>query len=174
MPDSRRLIMEASTAILRDPQGPALTLESAARGSGLSKPGLMYHYPTKGALVRGVMEHLVAQWSARLAAEVGRPCEEASSRERIAAYVTMIAGSEFDLADLAVFFQMHYRAEMTEVWVQHMEPWLAIDDTLPVAERSRLMAARLAADGYWFAVASGWAIPDRDAVAAAMLSLTED
>jgi AcrR family transcriptional regulator len=173
MPDSRAAILSASIDILRDPDGPALTLESAARAAGLSKPGLMYHFPTKQALVHAVMAHVVGQWADRIAATLGTPREAASSSQRIAAYVRTVVSVEPDLSDLAVLFQLHYRAEMSAVWVELMEPWLTIADDVPDAERARLMAARLAADGAWYAAASGWFLGDRDAVAEAILSLLQ-
>lgn len=174
MIDSRATILAAAVAILRDPNGPNLTLESAARAAGLTKPGLMYHFPTKVALVQGVIEYVMSQWVVRLKETLGNPLEESSSAERIAAYVDTVVGyPDYDLADLAVFFNAAYRTEMTAVWVTLMEPWITIRDDVTGDERSRLMAARLAADGFWFASAGGWDVHDRDGLHRAIGTLIE-
>jgi AcrR family transcriptional regulator len=173
MSDSKSAILDAAVDILRDPHGPALTLESAARGAGLTKPGLMYHYPTKQALVHAVIEHAMRGWSARFAEQLGAPLGDAPARERIAAYVRAIAAADFDLADLAVLFQVRYRAATSELWMAWIEPWLEVPDDVPAPERARLTAARLAADGLWYATASGWPVRERAATAAVILGLLD-
>ncbi|MBD0322544.1 MAG: TetR family transcriptional regulator, partial [Aldersonia sp.] len=43
----RDRVLEAALDVLRD--GESITLDSAARRVGMTKPGLMHHFPTKEA-----------------------------------------------------------------------------------------------------------------------------
>ncbi len=44
-----------------------LTMESVAEDAGLSKGGVLYNYPSKDALVRGMVERLIEQTEAEMA-----------------------------------------------------------------------------------------------------------
>lgn len=177
MSHTRQQILEASLSVLRDPSGPALTLESASKRAGLSKPGLMYHFPTKDSLVRGVLLHVAAQWESRLLELLGKPLASATAEERVGAYVAFAAETVLDPADVAVCFNAHYRADLADVWEGRLRPWVALDEDLSAERRGRLEAARLAADGYWYAVASGVLAPaaaDRAATLSAINALLLD
>ncbi len=53
--------------------GPSrLTLDAVAEKAGLSKGGLLYHFPTKEALVEGMIARLIERGSARRAAALER------------------------------------------------------------------------------------------------------
>ena len=54
-------------------QGVTISLESVALQAGITKPGLMYHFPSKEALMVGLVDHAAEHW------EIGR----ASCRERV-------------------------------------------------------------------------------------------
>lgn len=44
-----------------------LTLEAVAEQAGISKGGLLYHYPSKEALVKGMVEHLASNYREKIA-----------------------------------------------------------------------------------------------------------
>src|SRR5690625_7156467 len=48
-----------------------LTLDSAARDAGVSKPGLMYHFATKEALLNAILDRMIFRYEAGLLAAVG-------------------------------------------------------------------------------------------------------
>lgn len=176
MTTMRTSILEAALAILRDPEGPNLTLASASFEAGLSKPGLMYHFPTKDALVQGVLEHVAGVWVRRFVDRLGKPASEATPRERILTYIDVTLSAELDLADLTVFFDAHYRDAQARIWAATIGPWVELPDSIAQSERGRLHAARLAADGFWFAGTSGVLQPgagDRRAVVAAITGLVD-
>ncbi|KYJ97151.1 TetR/AcrR family transcriptional regulator [Microbacterium sp. CH1] len=173
MSDSRKAIIDAAIAILSDPAGPRLTLDSAARRAGLTKPGLMYHFPTKAALVSAVIEDVMERWSDRLHAALGKPLESSTSAERIAAYVdTALAGADHELPSLGVFFNAEHTEDVGAMWEARLLPWVTIDESVMPDMRGKLTAARLAADGYWFASSGGWPIgAERESVRRAIRSL---
>ena len=122
-----------------------ISLETAARAAGVTKAGLMYHFGTKAELLTAVLDRILDQQLADLRRRVDDPD---SITDRLAAYVDWAC-------DLVMFTDPRLREEMTERWVERLEPWLAVPDRLPAAERHRLLSARLLADGVWFAGASG-------------------
>jgi len=52
---TRGIILDAAERLVLDVGVARLTLEAAAREAGLSKGGLLYHFPTKEALVRAMI-----------------------------------------------------------------------------------------------------------------------
>lgn len=149
-PSSREAMLDAAAAYLGE-QG-TISLETAARAAGVTKAGLMYHFGTKAELLTAVLDRVLDQQLDDLRRRVDDP---ESVTDRIAAYVDWACGTEFGTCDLVMFTDPRLREEMTERWVARLEPWLAVPDRLPAADRHRLLSARLMADGVWFAGASG-------------------
>ena len=58
LPTARTRVLDAAEAIIRAQGVPALTLAEAARGAGISKGGLLYHFASKEALLVGLMQRL--------------------------------------------------------------------------------------------------------------------
>lgn len=173
---SRAKILDGAAAILRDPTGPRLSLESAARASGLSKPGVMYHFPTKAALVLGVLEHVIDGWEAAMIDRLEVPFDEATVQQRIRAYVGgSVAHAGRDRAQLVLYAE--HADTLSDAWAARIEPWVRMPDGLPDSTRARLEAARLAADGAWIAVVSGICPPrdeDLPRIAAVLESLVAE
>lgn len=49
-----------------------MTLEAVAREAGVSKGGLLYHFPSKDALIEGMLEHMVEGLTERITREYER------------------------------------------------------------------------------------------------------
>jgi AcrR family transcriptional regulator len=173
----RQRIIDGALALLRAEGGGAITLDATARQVGLTKPGLMYHFPTKEALMLAVVDHVAAKWERALLDRLAGPLEDATAAERIRAYVEVTLTEEFDRADFAIFFDAIYRDAFTTTWVRRLQPWLALPDDLPDSQRARLTVARLAADGYWVAAATDVFAPparDRDRLTVVIQDLLRD
>src|SRR5215217_4417823 len=56
--DARTRILDAAESIVRARGVPGLTLEAAARGAGVSKGGLLYHFASKEALIAALLVRL--------------------------------------------------------------------------------------------------------------------
>ena len=76
-PGAQTRVLDAAEAIIRARGVPALTLEGAARGAGISKGGLLYHFASKEALLVALMQRLAdritADYEAVLAAQPEGP-----------------------------------------------------------------------------------------------------
>jgi AcrR family transcriptional regulator len=64
LPDARTRLLDAAEAIVAESGVPALTLEAAARRAGVSKGGLLYHFPGKEKLLRALMARLAVEMEA--------------------------------------------------------------------------------------------------------------
>ncbi|GAA0966890.1 TetR/AcrR family transcriptional regulator [Acrocarpospora macrocephala] len=171
--DTKRRVLDGALDLLRAEGGGSITLDAAAKQVGLTKPGLMYHFPTKDALMLAVVDHVAARWEELMLDRLGQPVETASPYQRIRAYVEVALTGQFDRADFAIFFDALYRDALTAAWVRHFEPWLDLPDDLPGQARGRLTAARLLADGYWMAAATDvFPVPAQDR--AHLLAVTEE
>jgi AcrR family transcriptional regulator len=147
-----RILFGAEEVVLRD--GVAhLTLESAAAEAGISKGGVLYHFPSRAALVTAMVQRLSSEfdadlekegaWSgepgaftrAYLEANFGPSSEVPGSRERRlgAAVIAGVASDNELLEPLR---------ERFVAWQHALEA-----DGLPPAASSLV---RLAADGLWF------------------------
>ena len=65
---SRKIdILNAASRIVSEKGIFNLTLEAVAKEAGFSKGGLLYHYPSKEALVEGMVEHLTQSYDQKIA-----------------------------------------------------------------------------------------------------------
>ncbi|MFG1921437.1 TetR/AcrR family transcriptional regulator [Cryptosporangium sp. NPDC048952] len=169
-PSQREAALDSALGVLRD--GGAVSLESAARAAGLSKPGLMYHFPTKEALVAGMIDHLIDGHEQQLIALL--PGGAVGPTERLVAYLRWSLNSDHDAADLVMLSDPKLRERMIVRWAERLRVWIDVPRDLPAEQRARLHAIRFIADGCWFADATD-VLPldadERPAVLAAALEL---
>lgn len=175
--DTRRRIMLAAKELAQENetvQGVTVSLESVARRAGLTKPGLMYHYATKEALMFGLVEDAALRWADLLRASAGAGPAELSAFDRHRAYVTAATTAEVSRADHWIFSDALYQPALAEAWRSHLGPWFATGALAPHV-RSLLTAARFCADGAWTAEATGvFPADDLDAVRGHALRLIEE
>lgn len=60
--NTRSKILEAAAYIIQTNGILSFTLEAVAKQAGVSKGGLLYHFPSKEALVSGMVEHLMQNY----------------------------------------------------------------------------------------------------------------
>lgn len=168
---TRTRILDGGLELWRTHQ--AVTLELAAEKAGVTKPGLMYHFATRRDLVEGLVDHVLDGYDVELTRRAGAAAEDLGPVQRLAAYARWALTSSFDLADLAALSDPRLRAVMLERWTDRMARWLWLPDELAPADRARLEAVRLIADGAWLESACHPGGPDRSA-RAQVLAVVED
>ena len=159
-PSAREAMLDAAEAHLGE--GGTLTLDSAARAAGVTKPGLMYHFSTKEQLLGAILDQMTARYEremlALVAARHGAEIEdfaEAPAEHRVLAYLDWACTGAIDAADLVIFADPHLRVTLTERWEDQLSRWLGISAGVDADRGARLLAVRLMADGLWFDRASG-------------------
>ncbi|MFJ4261667.1 TetR/AcrR family transcriptional regulator [Paenarthrobacter nicotinovorans] len=174
--NQRPRILDAGLRVAGTLEGAAITLDKVAREAGVSKPGLMYHFPTRDALMSGLVEHAALQVIQRMSRFLATEPQKASLTERYAAYIKTAAEGQNARAEWALWSHSAYIPQLQEAWKRHLGPMLDLPPETPHEQRIRLNTARLAAEGLWAAQASGVLAPnegDRKAVVAHLLALTQ-
>ena len=63
---TRDSILSAAAKIVAEQGASRMTLEAVAKEAGVSKGGLLYHFPSKDALVQGMVEQMAQDYTARI------------------------------------------------------------------------------------------------------------
>jgi AcrR family transcriptional regulator len=63
MPGRREQLLEASAALAERSTGLSISLEAVAARTGMSKGGLLHHFPNKAALVTVIVEWMANRGS---------------------------------------------------------------------------------------------------------------
>lgn len=146
----RTKILEAALRVIGQGGVTALTFESVAEESQLTKSGLMYHFPTREALLRGIHEHLAAQWEDAMIEAAGAPAAELSETERLTAYAQVTIASASS-TELLLMLETANDPELHQPWQEVLDRWTPaapVDRELSAVELEQIVA-RFAADGLW-------------------------
>jgi AcrR family transcriptional regulator len=174
------ILRAAEQVVLRDGIS-ALTIETVARTAGLSKGGVLYHYPSKEKLIEGLISRLIDHFQADLNCFHAQQTEPRGAWTRAFVQTTLKPGATACAGAHSVEVYAALNAalatnpdllqplrERYERWQQQLE-----EDGLDPA---RATVARLAADGLWFAELLGFGPPRgtlREQVLAEMMRLSQ-
>jgi len=172
----RRILDAAERVVLRDGVG-HLTLEAAAAAAGLSKGGVLYHFPTRDALVAAMVARIIEQFDGDIDASLPEPHSPAASLPGAyaRAYVRATLGPVTPGED---------RLGAALLAAAAAEPGLVVPLQQAAARwQSRLVAdgldpalatlIRLACDGLWLCGLFGLAPPDGDLLASVSAALEQ-
>jgi len=176
--ETRELIFAACGRILGSHGLSDLTLENVAEEAGLSKGGLLYHFPNKESLIEGLFEYHNSIFEERLSAleeEEGddpgawlrayarASIEQITDPGNASLYASLFAAEErFTVA--SILMRSKYIDWQSKVEESGLDPaWATL--------------IRFAVDGLWFAEMHQWAPPDeerRAEIVELILGLTYD
>ena len=155
-PDAvRARLLECAARLIVDQGLPALTLENVAREAGVSKGGLLHHYPGKTALIDGLFEEVVDWFDAQvedvLEGDEHRPARFSRAYLRVVAAIDMSVPEERRLAVLMLMLSSdpHYCAR----WNQWVDACLQRHEQTDLSPMARTL--RMAADGLWLSDLGG-------------------
>ena len=128
----------------------AVTTNRVAEAAGVTKGGLYHHFPSKQALVEGMVQHLLDQLESDIAAAMAADPEPQGRFTR--AYVTATLSEDTLAADTAwsaLAITLVADPAVRPLW----STWLAarLAENAATDSDPRLALARLAADGAWLA-----------------------
>ncbi|MFD1179113.1 TetR/AcrR family transcriptional regulator [Paenibacillus puldeungensis] len=158
--DSKRdLILKAASMIVHEEGVERLTLEAVAKKAGISKGGLLYHFPNKEELISGMIEKLSRDYVTELGERVELDANHHGkwTRAYVASSDQCVEGV-FDPSTAltaALFSNPQMLKSMQDEYAVIQEK-LADDGIDPV----RATIIRLAVDGLWFAEMFGLAPPN--------------
>lgn len=175
-PSNRTAIVEAAHRVAARQGGADFSYETTASEAGLTKAGVIYHFPSREDLGLAVVEYVADTWEQAMLEALGRPFEEATPAQRIRAYVEVAAGDDVSLGDFAVYADAVCRPTHAEPWNAVFSRWFDLEGA-SLEDRPRLTTARFAADGLWAAKATESLPPaaeEYNALIAYLLSLTQE
>lgn len=149
-----------------------MTFDSVSQESGLSRGGIIYHFPSKTELLRAMYEHLADGWDRQLVSLLGKPYDESTAAERISAYV-QAAFTPSTRDDIALLAESSIDFDGASPAQRVIERWSPRPATIaPGDEQFNLFVARLIADGLWLNSSLDTAPMTRE-LRAAVLDLVE-
>ncbi|WP_026925974.1 TetR/AcrR family transcriptional regulator [Granulicoccus phenolivorans] len=171
-------ILDSALRVVEEQGVTALTFESVAAAAGLTKGGLLYHFPTKEAMLRGLHEHVAQRWDAELCEALGGDPEQATPEELVAAYARVsVRGATGP--ELLLMLEARTDPELSRIWSTAMARWTPDPATLSPDDPDTLrrLVAYFAADGLWLSDSLGsFALPAgmRRAVAEQIVNSVRD
>ncbi|WP_051507372.1 TetR/AcrR family transcriptional regulator [Saccharibacillus sacchari] len=148
----KELILEAAAAVINEQGVEKMTLEAVAKKAGVSKGGLLYHFPGKQELIEGLVESLTTGFTVQLNREAESEGDQAGKWGR--AYVRATFGTEEELewshmlaAFPAAMFTDPKLLDQVRVQYEEWQKLLENDGVDPV----KATILRLAVDGLWYA-----------------------
>ena len=79
---NRRKILDAIIAIVERDGITAVTFDAVAAETGLTRGGLLYHFPSREALILAAHQHLADQWEAGMEKIAGGKADTVEPAER--------------------------------------------------------------------------------------------
>lgn len=173
-PSNRPAILDAAVRVAgRDPIT-TVTVEAVAAEAGLTKAGVLYHFPSKGELLVAIQEHLAAELEAQLIAAAGGTAEETPLARRVAAYACVSAESA-SRAELVLMLEATAHPEVAAPMQAVLDRWVpSVDAALHDPALWPYVLTRLAADGLWVGdTDKDLPIEARTRIAAAIAAISE-
>jgi len=146
---SRKLdILNAASKIVNQRGIFNLTLEAVAEAAGFSKGGLLYHYPTKEALLQGMVEHLAGNYDEKVKNDENQQSEEPGKWIRAYVNVTFHETEENKHKNATLLAAKAVDAELLDPIREVYDGWkkdMEKDQIDPI----KASVIQLAADGIW-------------------------
>lgn len=172
---TRDAVLSASARIIARLGVSAFTIDAVAKEAGITKGGVLHHFPSKEALIDGLIDQVSAALQARITAELAAEAEGTPGRW-LRAYIRTIFAVEDDVLNLipALASAVTADARMIERIRRSIEAsqQAAIEHE---DDRTQATILRLAVDGFLFTKAFNLNVLDaheRQAVYERLLSLT--
>lgn len=146
----RDRILDAAVNVINRDGVRAVTFESVAAEAKLTRGGLLYHFPSREALLRGIDEHLVHAWETSMETLLGKRADEATALERYQTFVRVSAQSA-TRAELMFMLESADPDADERPWGPAVRRWAPSAPEARNVDPTTLdnFVARLAADGLW-------------------------
>ena len=174
---TREKLLQSASQVVVEKGVDALTLDAVAKQAGVSKGGLLYHFPNKNALIINLGEQLLQNFEAALQSDFEQDDAPGTPGQWLRAYVRSTA--RMSKESLALF------ARLSSILVEMPPELLQSVEVYEQRWHQRLEAAgldpvqatiiQLAIDGLWFSEAFQMAVPPeerRTQVVETLLSMT--
>ena len=146
-PSSKDALVAAAVEIVHEEGYQGLTFEALGQRTGLTRSGIVYHFPQREMLVEQVCTVLAAAWDKEIAQHLNVPVDAASPLDRARAYLDAAlrpANPELFLLRAGPTV----RALERNPWAEVISRWVpARDAAASVEERAEIAHLRTLAEG---------------------------
>lgn len=146
--NKREEVLEAIARIIERDGLTTVTLDAVAVATGMTRAGLLYHFPSREALIQATHEHLTKLWEESLIESAGKASDEASDSERHSAYINVCTKAARRV-ELLLMLESSDSQELGQLWQQIIDRWAPPAPQSDDASGLDKFIARLAADGLW-------------------------
>lgn len=165
-------ILDAAMRVLDAADGGDITYDAVAREAGLTKAGLMYHFPSKDAMMIAIIEHVIGRWQHELQTALGVTLEESTLTQRVHAFVEFAGSGGATSGEFAVFSEAVRRPALSAPWLDYLRTWFAVDGG-DAPDATALLLVWLATNGLWIAESTGILALDDDRRSALVSALLD-
>lgn len=170
---TQREILRAANRVVIQHGVESLTLEATAREAGISKGGLLYHFPNKEALIIGMIRNYLERFESDLHASAGSPSPAQPGRWTQAYLETTFADNErTPRLNAGLLAAIATNPSLLSPVQESFAEWVGLlekDGVDPVLAT----IVRLAADGLWLVELFGLAPPDAEMKARVLQALVQ-
>ncbi|WP_427791425.1 TetR/AcrR family transcriptional regulator [Brevundimonas diminuta] len=148
--DTRRQIIDMAIEVAAEQGAMAVTLDAVVARLPFSKGALLHHFPSKQALLEGVIDHLAAEMISEVLAEAARDPNPYGRNAR--AYLRAIVNEPATERDVSIgraaLAACAIEPSLIPRWRAAMRS-LAVDDPEDPMGKDDALMLRLIADGLW-------------------------
>ena len=174
--DTRAKLLRAASEVAINKGVEALTLSAVAQHAGTSKGGLLYHFPSKDALLTGMVEQLAQDFETALQTEFDQDDAPGTPGQWLRAYIR--ATLRFNKKSLALITCLSSvvtaSPELLKAAKSYEQQWqLKLKDS--GIDLTKATIIQLAVDGLWFSEVFHFATPDEallDQVIETLINMT--
>lgn len=173
--ETKELILRAAAHIINTDGVCSLTLEAVAKNAGISKGGLLYHFPSKDALLKGMVDYLLQGFVGEVESTVNEDiCEKGKWTRTYTTLTFNQLDKEIDMntAFLAAVATNPELLKPMAKYLQELHLHIANDNIDPIIST----VVRLAVDGMYFNQLYGMNLQEdtRKEVLKYLISLTKE
>lgn len=146
--NKRDEVLDAISTIIERDGLTAVTLDAVASKTGMTRAGLLYHFPSRDALIHATHEHLTGLWERDLIENAGKSADAATDKERYTAYINVCAKAA-RRSELILLLESSENKDLGQLWQRIIDTWAPQVPDVENADELDAFIARLAADGLW-------------------------
>lgn len=158
---TQQAILNAANRIVLEQGVERLTLEQVAAAAGISKGGLLYHFPNKEALIKGMINHYLERFTQDFSRAADAEGEDAGRWNRSYLTTTFADNERTPHLSSGLLAAVATDPGLLAPLQERFQEWVALLDRDGI-DQTTAAIVRLVADGLWLVELFGLAAPDQD------------
>lgn len=141
-------VLDSIVAIIEESGVAGVTYDAVSARSGMSKSGLIYHFPTREAMLRDVHDFMAQRWEEGLLEALGD--DDAGSADAKLRANLRVSQNAATRAELMMTIDASSDPEMYALWAEKLDRWTCSARDIETDKRAcQAYLVQLIADGLW-------------------------